>query len=89
MIVIGEKRFIGGVLYSFWANALVSLAVAVALTGLAEWLLIGLFQPGWFALITVGLCGTIVYAAVLFATGYVKKEERAVLGGLIANWRSR
>ena len=89
MIVIGEKRFLGGVLYRFWANTIVRLAVAVALTGLAEWLLIGLFQPGWFALITVGLCGAIVYAAVLFATGYVKKEERAVLGGLIANWRSR
>ncbi len=86
LIVIAEQRFLGGVLYRFWGNTLVRLTVAVVITAFAESLIIGIFQPGWPVFVAAGLIGAIVFASVLFATGYLKEDEKAVLTGLIGRW---
>ena len=88
MIVVAERRFLGGVLYRFWGNTIARLAVAAVITAVAEWLIIGLFQPGWLAFVAVGITGAIVYVTVLLVTGYLKREEKDILRGLIANSRT-
>jgi hypothetical protein len=83
MIVVAEQRFLGGVLYRFWGNTLIRLAVAVAITGFAEWKIIEFLQSGWSAFVATGLAGAIVFAGVLFVTGYLKEDERTVLTSLL------
>ena len=87
MIVVAEQRFLGGVLYRFWASTFTRLAVATAIAGAAEWLINGIFQSGWLSLVMIGLTGAIVYTAVLFMTGYLSQEEESMLKDLVANWR--
>ncbi len=87
MIVVTEQRFLGGVLYRFWGSTLVRLAIAIVLTGFAEWIVIGIFQPSWLVFIGAGLTGAVIFAGVLFATSYLKEDEKAVLTSLISHWR--
>ena len=88
MIVVAERKFLGGVLYGFWASTLLRLVAAAALTGFAEWITIGMLPSGWPALIGVGSLGLVVYAVVLFVTGFLKEDEREVLRGLFVNFRA-
>jgi len=88
MIVVAERKFLGGILYGFWASTILRLIAATALAGFAEWITIGLLSSSWLALIAVGTLGLVVYAVVLFVTGFVKEEEREMLRGLIVNWRA-
>ncbi len=88
IIVVAEKRFLGGVLYVFWVNTLSRLVIAVVITGVAEWAVLGQFQPGWLIFAAVGLIGSAIYAIVLLSTGYLKQDERDVLRSLIGERRA-
>ncbi len=88
MIFFAEHRFLGGVAYKFWASTLFRLVLASVLTGLAEWFIIGMLQPGWLTLVAVGLIGITIYILVLVVTGFLKEDEKLVLKELILNWRA-
>ena len=88
MIFFAEQRFLGGVAYKFWASTLVRLILASALTGFAEWFILGMRQPGWVTLIVAGVGGGAVYSLALVVTGFLKEDEKLVLKDLILNWRA-
>ncbi len=88
MIVIAERKFLGGVLYGFWLNTLTRLAVGATITGLVEWAIIRQFEPGWAVFVAAGLTGACVYAGVLLVTGYLKENERELIVSLIGTRRN-
>ena len=71
MIIVAEKKFLGGVLYAFWAATLGRLFIASLVTALIEWFIISTSQPGWIIFVVVGLAGAAVYAVVLLVKGYL------------------
>ena len=74
-----ERRFLGKIQWRFWTAVGARIAIAVALTGLVEWLVISSLRGSFISLVLAGGAGAIAYAAVLLVTGYLTPDDRAVI----------
>jgi len=70
-----EKRFLGRVMWQFWAATLVRLLPAAAAAIGVERLLFGRVEASWPVLIASVLTGSATFAAVLLVAGFFSREE--------------
>jgi hypothetical protein len=70
-----EKKFLGRVLWRFWAGTLARLLPAAAATVGVERFLFGRLEASWPVLIASVLSGAAAFAAVLLITGFFSREE--------------
>jgi O-antigen/teichoic acid export membrane protein len=88
MILIVERRFLGGIGWSFWGSALSRLAAAGILAAGVEWLVLGAFGVNWPSIIAAFTSGGLMYLAVSLLTKYVSTDELAGLGRYIRGRRT-
>jgi hypothetical protein len=74
-----EWRFLGKIQLRFWSAVGIRIAIAVALTGVVEWLVISTMPGSIVSLLLAGVAGAISFAAVLLVTGYLTPDDRALI----------
>jgi O-antigen/teichoic acid export membrane protein len=70
-----ERRFLGRIFWSFWMLLLLRVALAALGLALVEMLLLSSMPLGWPTLIVSIVIGSIVFAALLVATGLIDRRE--------------
>lgn len=84
LIFYVERRFLGGPYWGFWVSTLARIAAASLAAGLSEWAILSQFEASWPILFLTGILGFAAYAMVLFASGFLSLEEKALLRGLVS-----
>jgi O-antigen/teichoic acid export membrane protein len=67
LILYIERRFLGGVFWSFWCSLGVRISLAAAFAGCAEYLLVVGLGRSWFALVLSVPAGGITFLILLYA----------------------
>lgn len=78
-IAYAESRFLGAIQWKFWAMASVRTLIAAAVMGTVEYFIVSALEPSYLALAVAGLAGTIVFAGILAASGFLTVEDRETI----------
>ncbi len=82
-----EKRFLGGITWSFWGSSLIRILAACVPAVIAELILISLFPSSWHGFLGAVLIGGTVYIAALFGLGFVDPSEKKMIADAYAKYR--
>jgi O-antigen/teichoic acid export membrane protein len=77
MILLIERRFLGGVEWRFWASSLAQLAIAATAASIIETLVIRSIGTGWFAFLVAVMAGALAYALGSLLSQYVSIKDLA------------
>lgn len=86
-ILYVEHWMLGKTRWMFWVKLLSVLLVAVALTAVAERLILNNMAVSWLALMVCGAAGAVVYGTVLLMLGWVTKDERELFKQVVFRTR--
>jgi hypothetical protein len=79
-----ERRFLGGTRYAFWFRYTSRLALASAAAYIIEIGIQHAMPASWITLISAIVFGMVAYGLVLLAAGYLTREDRQLIGRIIA-----
>lgn len=83
MVFYSEHRFFGGAFWGFWGSISLRIGAAVFALVVVERVTIVLFEPSWPSLIMSFGSGALVFGGILLATGFITREERKIVRGLL------
>ncbi len=84
MLLFVEKRFLGGVFWSFWAGSLLRVLIAAGAAGAIEWALLHYFTGRWSLFLISVSAGFAAYCLSLFVIGHITKDDRTIIRGILA-----
>lgn len=85
LIFFVERKFLGGIFWSFWTKSLFRITISAAVTFAIGYFFFHTFSQNWLSLITgILICGS-VYGVILLMTGYLSREERILIRNLLTN----
>jgi O-antigen/teichoic acid export membrane protein len=87
LIFFVEKRFLGGIFWSFWAGVLVRVLIAAVAAAVAEELTLYLLKDGWAAFFISVVIGLAAYATALLVCGFFDSEDRQMFRDAFARAR--
>jgi O-antigen/teichoic acid export membrane protein len=83
-----ERRFLGRILWRFWVATFLKIGVAAIMTAFAEFFILNLLAPSWFAFLLAGSTGVAIFGASLLILRFFSDDEWAMLRGLLRSQRS-
>lgn len=87
LIIYVEQNFLKGPGVRFWSINILRVLSATLAASCAEYVITSVMPPGWPAVITVGVVGTLAFGIALVATGYIEKDEKIALMEIASKFR--
>lgn len=86
LIVVAERRYLGGGQQRFWSSLAIRLIFAGTLAALTEWLITS-FLTGWVGVWTAVIAGALISGGALYLSGLLTPVESGSLLGFIPRRR--